>query len=98
MAKCENFKLGKWNKTQNDQFMKALQKYGKNWGLIQKFVSTRSLVQVRSHAQKLFLGMTKKEIQSFESELNTRFKSFCNPQKNKELKLCKKSENKASTS
>ena len=59
--------------------MKALQKYGKNWGLIQKVVSTRSLAQVRSHAQKLFLSMTKKEVQSFESEINTRFESFCNP-------------------
>lgn len=57
--------------------MKALQKYGKNWNLIQKFVGTRSMPQIRSHAQKLFLGMSKNEIRSFEDELENRFKYFC---------------------
>lgn len=65
MAKSQNSKLGKWNKTEHDRFMKALQKYGKNWGLIQKAVSTRTLAQVRSHAQKMFLSMTKEELKSF---------------------------------
>ncbi len=65
MAKDRNSKLGKWNKTEHEKFMKALQKYGKNWSLIQKAVSTRTLAQVRSHAQKLFLSMTKQELQSF---------------------------------
>ncbi len=55
-------KLGKWNKTENDKFMKALQKYGKNWVRIQKVVGTRNVSQVRSHAQKLFLSMSKPEL------------------------------------
>lgn len=63
--------------------MKALQKYGKNWVLVQKVVGTRNLAQVRSHAQKLFLGMTKKEIRSFNVEINSRFDSFCDPNKRK---------------
>lgn len=88
--------MGKWNKTEHDRFMKALQKYGKNWALVQNFVGTRSLAQVRSHAQKLFLGMTKKEMKSFEVEINTRFESFCNPEKNRQLKMSKKMETKTS--
>jgi hypothetical protein len=39
--------------------MKALIKYGKNWNLIQKYLGTRTLAQVRSHSQKLFLSMNK---------------------------------------
>jgi len=73
MAKGSNSKLGKWNKTEHDRFMKALQKYGKNWTLIQKSVSTRSLAQVRSHAQKLFLSMSKSDLKTLEFELAQRF-------------------------
>ena len=53
--------------------MKALQKYGKNWALIQKAVGTRSLAQVRSHAQKLFLSMSKSDLKTLELELTQRF-------------------------
>lgn len=63
--------------------MKALEKYGKNWTLIQKAVGSRSMTQVRSHAQKLFLGMSKNEMKNFEAELKNRFECFCNLEQNK---------------
>lgn len=65
MAKLDKSKLGKWKKTEHDIFMKSLQKYGKNWSLIQKAVGTRTISQVRSHAQKMFLGMSQSELKSF---------------------------------
>lgn len=46
--------------------MKALERYGKDWKLIHQAVATRSMPQIRSHAQKLFMGMSKSEIKSFE--------------------------------
>lgn len=60
MDKTNNrkFKQGKWKKTEHDRFMKGLAKYGKNWSMIQKAVKTRSLPQIRSHSQKMFLSMT----------------------------------------
>ncbi len=58
MGKKKGGKAGKWNKTEHERFIKALAKYGKNWSMIQKCVQTRSLIQVRSHAQKLFLSMS----------------------------------------
>jgi SHAQKYF class myb-like DNA-binding protein len=85
MPKIQDCRLGKWKKTEHDRFMKALSKYGKNWTLIQKAVKTRTLAQVRSHSQKLFLSMTPKEINLFEEEINRRFESFCSMKKKSEL-------------
>ena len=77
MEKDNYSKTGKWKKTEHNRFMKALEKYGKNWPLVQKAVKTRSLTQVRSHAQKLFLSMTDRDIRQLHSDLDHRFKLFC---------------------
>ena len=49
---------GRWSKAEHNRFMQALNKYGKDWLKIQLFVKTRTLTQVRSHAQKVFLRMS----------------------------------------
>ena len=41
-----------------------METYGRNWKMIQKFVGTRSTTQVRSHAQKYDLKMSKSGIDS----------------------------------
>lgn len=53
---------GRWTKTEHDRFMKGLERYGRDWVSVQKIVKTRSLTQVRSHAQKVFLKMTDKDV------------------------------------
>lgn len=58
-SKNLNKKFGKWKKTEHDRFIKALEKYGKNWVEVQKVVKTRSLAQVRSHAQKILTNLSK---------------------------------------
>lgn len=44
--------------------MKALEKYGRDWVNVQKFVKSRTLSQVRSHAQKVFLKMSDCDIEA----------------------------------
>ena len=61
---------GRWTKTEHEKFMKALEKYGRNWVAVQKFVKTRNLAQVRSHAQKAFLKMSKADIDALIAEDN----------------------------
>ena len=46
-----------WSKAEHDSFLQALQEHGKNWKLIAKTVGTRTVAQVRSHAQKYFLKL-----------------------------------------
>lgn len=48
----EKFQIGKWNKDECLRFMEAISLYGKNWKKIQEYVGTRSITQIRSHAQK----------------------------------------------
>jgi SHAQKYF class myb-like DNA-binding protein len=49
---------GRWTRAEHDKFMDALEKYGRDWVKVQKKVKTRTLLQIRSHAQKVFLNMT----------------------------------------
>lgn len=59
--------------------MNGLNKYGKNWKLIQKIIKTRSVAQVRSHAQKFFASLDKSEKKLIEAEIRHRFDEFCIP-------------------
>lgn len=45
--------------------MNALEKYGRDWAKVQKKIKTRSLLQIRSHAQKVFLNMSENDIVAF---------------------------------
>ena len=60
-AKVQKICTGKWKKTERERFNRALYKYGKNWEEVQKYVKTRTVAQVRSHAQKIIYHMSKTE-------------------------------------
>ena len=62
LKKVKDSVNGRWKKSQHDKFMKALEKDGRDWVKVQKMVKTRTLPQVRSHAQKTFLKMSEVDV------------------------------------
>lgn len=45
---------GRWTHEEHVLFLQGLKVHGKEWKKISKMIPTRSLVQIRSHAQKYF--------------------------------------------
>lgn len=65
--------IGRWEKDERARFIEALEKYDKDWKKIQDYVGTRSIVQIRSHAQKYFSKLerdiAKKERSKLEAQI-----------------------------
>lgn len=50
---------GRWTKEEHDVFLVGLEKHGKEWKEISHMIPTRSVVQIRTHAQKYFQKVAK---------------------------------------
>lgn len=50
---------GRWTTEEHKQFLEGLRIYGKEWKKVSRLVKTRTLVQIRTHAQKYFLKLEK---------------------------------------
>lgn len=48
----KNASVGRWTQEEHAIFLQGLQKYGKSWKKISQMIPTRTLVQIRTHAQK----------------------------------------------
>ena len=48
---------GRWSKEEHDLFLKGLGIYGPKWKKFKNLIKSRTLTQVRSHAQKFYLKM-----------------------------------------
>jgi SHAQKYF class myb-like DNA-binding protein len=57
-----NLKQGRWQKEEHFRFLEALKLYGKEWKKVQQHVHTRTSTQARSHAQKFFVKIEKKNL------------------------------------
>ena len=55
--------IGKWKNDEHQRFIEGVKKYGNDWSLVQKYVRTRTIIQIRSHAQK-FMKKLKKLIET----------------------------------
>ena len=52
---------GRWTNEEHNKFIEGIIKYGNDWKKIQKYVSTRTSTQARSHAQKFLLKLRNNE-------------------------------------
>jgi len=59
LAKPGHENIGRWSEEEHESFLAAFQMHGKQWQKVAAAVETRTVIQVRSHAQKYWskLGM-----------------------------------------
>ena len=55
--KKQNSSNGRWTKEERINFAYGLYKYGVDWKKLQKLISTRTNIQLRSHAQKFLIKL-----------------------------------------
>lgn len=53
------FKPGRWSQEEHERFLKGFELYGHKWRKVRDVVGTRTVTQVRTHAQKFFVKMKK---------------------------------------
>jgi SHAQKYF class myb-like DNA-binding protein len=52
-------KQGRWKAEEHETFISGLKEYGKDWEAVAKLIPSRSIIQIRSHAQKYFKKLSK---------------------------------------
>lgn len=50
---------GRWTHAEHEMFVRGLELHNKQWKLIAELIKTRTVVQVRTHAQKYFQKLVK---------------------------------------
>jgi len=57
-----HYKSGRWTRLEHFKFLEALKLFGKEWQKVQQHVFSRTSTQARSHAQKFFVKLDKKQL------------------------------------
>jgi SHAQKYF class myb-like DNA-binding protein len=57
-----HYNSGRWTRLEHFKFLEALKMFGKEWQKVQQHVFTRTSTQARSHAQKFFVKLDKKQL------------------------------------
>jgi SHAQKYF class myb-like DNA-binding protein len=66
----DNFNTGRWQADEHIRFIEAILRYGNEWKKVQQHVGSRSSTQARSHAQKFFVKIKRKNLLDFNIDLN----------------------------
>jgi len=53
------FKPGRWSQEEHERFLRGFELYGHKWRKVRDVVGTRTVTQVRTHAQKFFVKLKK---------------------------------------
>ncbi len=53
----DNTNEGRWTREEHDKFLDGIFQYGTNWKKVKTLISTRTIIQVRSHAQKFYMKL-----------------------------------------
>jgi len=83
-------RTGRWSSEEHARFLKALMIHGKKWKCISDYVGTRSVVQVRTHAQKHFIKMAKTHTKSCTVDASKSSNVMIHPTKTSTLKVPKR--------
>eukprot|EP00511_Aplanochytrium_stocchinoi_P002446 CAMPEP_0204842958 /NCGR_PEP_ID=MMETSP1346-20131115/47694_1 /ASSEMBLY_ACC=CAM_ASM_000771 /TAXON_ID=215587 /ORGANISM="Aplanochytrium stocchinoi, Strain GSBS06" /LENGTH=417 /DNA_ID=CAMNT_0051982015 /DNA_START=757 /DNA_END=2008 /DNA_ORIENTATION=+ len=62
---------GRWTKTEHECFVQGLDMYGKEWKKIANMIETRTVVQIRTHAQKYFQKIAKTKFEQLGKQVPT---------------------------
>ena len=54
----------RWTQEEHKLFLQGIMLYGKDWKSIQPLIKTRSLLQIRTHAQKVFKKVGLKKVET----------------------------------
>jgi len=63
-----NSKKGRWTKDEQNLFNFAYQWHGKDWKKLAEIIRTRSIIQIRSHAQKIQKKLEKTKNNEFKPQ------------------------------
>ena len=64
-AQPPHIATGRWSTEEHALFLKGLAAYGKEWKKVSKMIPTRTIVQIRTHAQKYFQKLEKQKQKEF---------------------------------
>lgn len=79
---------GRWTKEEHELFLKGLEIHGKGWKQIATLIKTRTVVQIRTHAQKHFLKQHKNQLlENQQKNASHTSKNPSSPRKRKYLEL-----------
>ena len=55
--KDNNTEVGRWTKDEKEKFLQGISIYDTNWKKFTNLIKTRTLIQIRSHAQKFLIKL-----------------------------------------